>query len=246
VKTSVIGRDSTVLGFDTATADVAVAVTRRGEIVVERSLPADPGTRPRHAAELLGEVERAVDDVGGWERVDAIAVGIGPGSFTGLRIGIATARGLAQGVGRPVAGIGSLHALAEGIAEHPAGRERSRLAVIDARRGQVFAVLHDADGKRAWGPTVATPAEVAERVRSVPVAPLAAGDGAVRFRRDLEHAGAEVLPEDQAAHHLSARYVCLLAEGISPSAPHEIEPIYLRPPDAEIWLERDRSKSQRE
>jgi tRNA threonylcarbamoyladenosine biosynthesis protein TsaB len=240
-----IGPDSTVLGFDTATADVAVAVARGGEVLVDRSLPAEPGARPRHAADLLTEVERAAAAAGGWERVDAIAVGVGPGSFTGLRVGIATARGLAQGLGIRLAGIGSLDALARGIAEHPEGRRRPRLAVIDAKRGQVFAALHDANGERTWGPTVATPAETGGRVRSAPVTPLAAGDGAVRFRRDLEDAGAEVLPEGHAAHRLSARYVCLLAEGVTPSAPHEIEPTYLRPPDAEIWLERDRSKSRR-
>jgi tRNA threonylcarbamoyladenosine biosynthesis protein TsaB len=234
-----------VLGFDTATADVAVAVARGGEVLADRSVRAEPGARPRHAAELLAEVERAASAVGGWERVDAIAVGIGPGSFTGLRVGIATARGLAQGLGRGLAGIGSLDALALGIADHPDGRERPRLAAIDAKRGQVFAALHDATGERRWGPVVGGPAEIADRVRSVAATPLAAGDGALRFRRDLEQAGAEVLPEDQAAHHLSARYVCLLAEGVPPSAPDKIEPIYLRPPDAEIWRERDRSKSQR-
>jgi tRNA threonylcarbamoyladenosine biosynthesis protein TsaB len=221
-----------------------VAVTRGGEVLVDRGLAAEPGARPRHAAELLAEVERAASEVGGWERVDAIAVGIGPGSFTGLRVGIATARGLAQGLDTPVAGIGSLDALARGIAEHPEGRHRPRLAVIDAKRGQVFAALHDPSGARVWGPVVGSPGEIADRI-AANASPLAAGDGAVRFRRDLEHAGAEVLAEDQAAHHLSARHVCLLAEGVAPSAPDEIEPIYLRPPDAEIWRERDRSKSQR-
>ena len=240
-----IGSDSTVLGLDTATADVTVAVARGGEVLGERSLPGEPGARPRHAAELLGEVERAASEVGGWERIDAIAVGIGPGSFTGLRVGIATARGLAQGLGKGLVGVGSLDALARGIGEHPGGRGRPCLAVIDARRGQVFAALHDARGERQWGPVVAAPAELGDRVPSTAATPLAAGDGAVRFRRDLEHAGAEVLLEDQPAHHLSARHVCALADGVKVSAPHEIEPIYLRPPDAEIWRERDRSKSQR-
>jgi tRNA threonylcarbamoyladenosine biosynthesis protein TsaB len=235
-----------VLGFDTATADVAVAVARDGRALVERDLPGVPDSRPRHAAELLGEVEGAVDAVGGWEAIDAIAVGIGPGSFTGLRVGIATARGLGQGLGKPVAGIGSLDALARGIGEHPDARGRPRLAVIDAKRGQVFATVHDARGQRQWGPVVAAPEEIGDRARSRAVTPLAAGDGAVRFRRDLEHAGVEVLPEDQAAHHLSARNLCALAEGVTSSAPQEIEPIYLRPPDAEIWRERDRSKSQRD
>ncbi|HSJ17057.1 MAG TPA: tRNA (adenosine(37)-N6)-threonylcarbamoyltransferase complex dimerization subunit type 1 TsaB [Solirubrobacterales bacterium] len=231
--------------MDTATADVAVAIARDGEVLVDRSVPPEPGARPRHAAVLLAEVERAATAVGGWERVDAIAVGLGPGSFTGLRVGIATARGLAQGLGKRMAGICSLDVLARGIGEHPEGRGRPRLAVIDAKRGQVFAALHGAGGEREWGPAVAAPEEIGDRVPLAGRNPLAAGDGTVRFRRDLEHAGVEVLPEDQAAHHLSARHVCALAQEVPPSAPREIKPIYLRPPDAEIWRERDRSKPQR-
>ena len=241
---SLIARHSTVVGFDTATADLTVAVTRGGSPLAERLISTPAGSRPRHAAELLAEIERAVADAGGWERVELIAVGIGPGSFTGLRVGIATARALSQGLGKPLAGVCSLDALARGISEDPAAGGRPRLAVLDARRSEVFAVLHDPAGERLWGPLVAAPSALADRVASAEVAPLAAGDGAVRFRRDLEGAGAEVLPGDEPAHRLSARQVCLLAEDVAPSAPTEIKPIYLRPPDAEIWRERDRGQSQ--
>jgi tRNA threonylcarbamoyladenosine biosynthesis protein TsaB len=238
-----IARHTTVLGFDTATRDLTVALTRGQECLSERLLPAPSGDRPRHAAELLGEIERAAADSGGWDAVGLVAVGIGPGSYTGLRIGIATARALAQGTGKPLVGVGSLDALARGIGELPAAAGRSRLAVIDARRSEVFAALHDPDGKPVWGPVVAPAAALEERFSSLRASPLAAGDGAIRFRRDLEQAGAEVLPEDEPAHRLSARQVCILAGPMAPSAPSEIEPIYLRPPDAEIWRERDRGKS---
>ena len=221
---------------------MAVAVTRGVDRLSERLLPARPGSRPRHATELLGEIERAVGDAGGWDRIDLLAVGVGPGSFTGLRIGIATARALAQGLAMPVAGVPSLDALARGIAQRPAARDRPRLAVIDARRSEVFAALHGPAGEREWGPLVAAPAELADRVASLPVAPLAAGDGAVRFRRDLEGAGAEVPADEDVGHRLSARQVCLLAEDLAPSAPHEIKPIYLRPPDAQIWRQRVRGQ----
>jgi tRNA threonylcarbamoyladenosine biosynthesis protein TsaB len=238
-----IARHGAILGFDTATAVVAVAVTRSGECVAERSLASGSGSHPRHAAKLLGEIETAVESAGGWHEVDLLAVGLGPGSFTGLRVGIATARALAQARGLPVAGVPSLDALARGIGELPAAAERPRLAVIDAKRSQVFAALHGPDGRRVWGPLVTAPGELADRLGSPARPALAAGDGAVRFRRDLERAGAEVLPDEDAAHRLSGRHVCLLAEELAPSAPEEIKPIYLRPPDAEIWRERDRGES---
>jgi tRNA threonylcarbamoyladenosine biosynthesis protein TsaB len=238
---SVPGFD-TVLGFDTSMADVSVAIARGGECVVERTVATRAGRHPRHAAELLDKIEDAVAEAGGWDRVDLVAVGIGPGSFTGLRVGISTARAMGQALGKPLAGVGSLDALARGIAELPGAGGRPRLAVIDARRSQAFAALRDAAGRAVWGPVVETPAALAERVAALDASPLAAGDGALRFRRDLEDAGAEVLPEDEAAHRLSARHVCLLAQGVASSAPDEIKPIYLRPPDAETWRERDRGQ----
>jgi tRNA threonylcarbamoyladenosine biosynthesis protein TsaB len=237
-----IANQPTVVGFDTATADLAVAVIRNGETLRDRRIAPAPGARPRHAAELLPEIEHAAADAGGWERVDLIAVGVGPGSFTGLRVAIATARALGQGLGKPLAGVGSLDALGRGIAEHAAARDRPRLAVIDAKRTEAFAALWDPRGAPMWGPLVVAPAALAERVAALGSSPLAAGDGALRFRRDLEDAGAEVLAEDVAAHRLSARHVCLLAQGVAPSAPDEIKPIYLRPPDAKTWRERDRGQ----
>lgn len=229
--------EATTLAFDTATPDVAVAVARGGEALRDVRIGADG--RPRHATELLPEIERAASEVGGWEAIDRIAVGIGPGSFTGLRIGIATARGLAQGLSKPLVGVGTLDALGRGIALR-AGGGRPVLAVLDARRGQVFAALFESRGEPARAPFVASPAQLAERVAALPQAPLAGGDGSLRFRQDLVQAGAEVLPDADPGHRLSARHTAALADGLPESAPGEIRPIYLRPPDAQLWIERDR------
>jgi tRNA threonylcarbamoyladenosine biosynthesis protein TsaB len=234
-----------VVGFDTATDDVAVALARLGgpaasaELVSERSRGAVQGERPRHAAELLAELEAAVEQAGGWSGVDLIAVGVGPGSFTGLRIGVATARALAQALAKPVVPVGTLEALARGIGEHTRARGRGRLAVLDARRGQAFAALHGPGDERLWAPLVALPGELAERIAGLSQPPLAAGSGAIRFRDELEAAGAEVLPDAEPAHRVSARHTCLLAGAGTPARPDSIEPIYLRPPDADLWLERD-------
>jgi tRNA threonylcarbamoyladenosine biosynthesis protein TsaB len=231
-----------VAGFDTATDDVAVALVRSGPsagVVAERRTGVAGGERPRHAAELLAELEAVVEPAGGWPAVDLLAVGIGPGSFTGLRVGVATARGLAQALGTPVVPVGTLAALARGIGEHPGAEGRTRLAVLDARRGQAFAALHGPADEELWAPLVALPGELAERVAELPQAPLAAGSGAIRFRDELEAAGAEVLPDAEQPHRVSAPQICRLALAGTPARPESIEPIYLRPPDAELWLERD-------
>jgi tRNA threonylcarbamoyladenosine biosynthesis protein TsaB len=235
-----------MLGIDTATPDVAVAATAGGRCVAERSVAPVPGGRPRHTTALLSTIEEVVLEVGGWERIGAIAVGIGPGSFTGLRIGIATARALAQGSGRPLCGVESLASLALGIGD-PGGATRAgegsppalRLAVIDARRGEAFAALYGESPAAIWGPMVESPGALAARLVGLDPPPMAAGDGALRFREELEAAGARVLPDADPAHRLSARNVCLLAATPAERV-EDIRPLYLRQPDAQLWLERDR------
>jgi tRNA threonylcarbamoyladenosine biosynthesis protein TsaB len=228
-----------ILGIDTATADAAVAVTIAGEVASEhRAGPVDG--RPRHASMLLAEVEAAVASAGGWELVDRLAVGVGPGSFTGLRVGIATARALAQARELPLAGIGSLAALARGIGER-AG-DRARLPLIDARRGEIFAALFGPAGEELWAPMVLAPELLAERLAELSHTPMAGGDGSLRFRDQLESAGGEVLPDADPAHRMAARHICALAGGVEPGRPSDVRPTYLRRPDAEVWREqRNRS-----
>lgn len=230
-----------VLGIDTSTVSAAVGLTRGGEPVREVSVPPDDDGRPRHSQALLGEIERCVEAGGGWEAVERIAVGIGPGSFTGLRIGIATARGLAQARAVPIVPVGTLAALARGISAAPEAQGHGLLPVVDARRGEAFAALYDHDGVELWAPRVAPPNELAERVAELDSTPLAAGDGALRFAAELEAAGAAVAPPGDEVHRVAARHVCALGEEATEASPEAIVPLYLRPPDAKRWLERDRN-----
>ncbi|MGZ5316196.1 MAG: tRNA (adenosine(37)-N6)-threonylcarbamoyltransferase complex dimerization subunit type 1 TsaB [Solirubrobacterales bacterium] len=230
---------SAVLGMDTATGVLAVAVAVDGEVLRETATGPGEDGRPRHSALLLREVEVCVERAGGWGRIDRIAVGVGPGSFTGLRIGISTARALAQARSLPLAPVGTLAALAAAIREGAGDTAAPALPVLDARRGQVFAALHGPDGDELWEPAVLAPGDLAARVRQLGESPLAAGDGSLRFAAELAAAGALVAPPDDAAHRVAARHVCALGEAAEASPPELVWPTYLRPPDADKWLERD-------
>ena len=135
----------------------------------------------------------------------------------------------------------SLEALAIGIgAEHP-GRER--LALIDARRGEAFGALYDASGTVIWEPFVASPEDLGRRLAERPLGPLAAGDGSLRFRQELEAVNVEILPGTDPAHRIAARHLCAAARGAEPVPLADIVPTYLRRPDAEIWREQqDRNR----
>lgn len=228
------GDATVVVGFDTSTEDTAVCAAR-GERVLHESLiglGADGG--PRHSTALLAELERAVAAAGGWAAVGSIAVGTGPGSFTGLRIGVATARALSAGLGLPATGVCTLDTIGRALDE--AGGDAPRLALLDARRGELFAALYAPGGERLWGPLVKSPARLAARLASLPRPPLAAGSGAVRFRDEL---GVEAPDEADPVHRVAARHVCALAAAGGAGGSGPPSPIYLRPPDAERWRERD-------
>lgn len=217
----------TLLGLDTSTAAASACVLRAdGEWFEVAPPPERLGRPPAHASELMPAVAEVMSraDVG-WGDLDAIAVGVGPGMFTGLRIGIATARGLARGSGLPLRPVSSLAALAAGI-ESPL-----RLPLIDARRGEVFGALYEGD-ERVWPPVAIPPEELVRRLRDDGFAPLAAGDGSVRFREVLEKAGIQVEPDDSEAHVVRALHVCRLGAGAPEAPPEAVLPDYLRDPDA--------------
>jgi len=191
--------------MDSATARAVCGVVLDGRVVAAAS--AEGGHAAQRSLVLVDEVlARARLEASELSRV---VVGCGPGSFTGLRIGIATARGLALGLGVPCEGVSTLAALA---AAAPGA-----LALIDARRGELFTL--DAAGDEV----VAQPGDVAARSAGA----LCVGDGALRYRSLLEAAGAVVPPDDDPRHAPGPATLAELAAG----AP--AEPIYVRRPDAE-------------
>ena len=215
-----------VLALDTATPDTAVALIATGIESLEAADRRQPGERPRHPEQALALAHGLLAEAGlGWPDVDRIAVGTGPGSFTGLRVGIATARALALAANAELTGVSSLRALAEPATA--ANASRPVLAVLDARRGEAFAASYPNDPTPSVLQPDALPAKAPENA-------LAVGDGAVRFRAILEAAGAEVPGDDSPLHRISALATARLGAVAAPAAPDTVVPEYLRLPDAEL------------
>jgi tRNA threonylcarbamoyladenosine biosynthesis protein TsaB len=220
-----------VLGMDTATPSTAVALWGPDGPAVERRDDPGEGRRPAHGPRLLELVEAVLEAAGAsWTDVARLAVGVGPGGFTGLRLGIATARALAQGRGLELAAVSSLAALAAGARDAAAGR--TVLAAIDARRGEVFAAAWH-DGEPVLEAAAIAPADLAAQLGTGTLAaPLAVGDGAVRYAGELALAGAVVPPQDAPEHRLSALHVCRLGAVADPVERDALLPDYRREPDA--------------
>ncbi|MGH2876263.1 MAG: tRNA (adenosine(37)-N6)-threonylcarbamoyltransferase complex dimerization subunit type 1 TsaB, partial [Solirubrobacteraceae bacterium] len=225
-----------LLGFDTATSATAVALldSATGAVHARRDDPA-PGVRPRHTTRLLALIAEVMRDAGtGWGAIDRIAVGTGPGTFTGLRIGVATARALARARDVELVGISTLHALALAAADEARPEEGTVAAVIDARRGELFAAawgIEDVavpDGEPLLAPAAFAPDELLARMRALGPGLLAAGDGASAQARALQDAGVRIADENgvcAAAHcRLAAR------ESVASGSPDAVLPDYLRAP----------------
>jgi tRNA threonylcarbamoyladenosine biosynthesis protein TsaB len=216
-----------VLAFDTATTSTVVGLLAAdGSLVEARHDPLLDG-RPEHASRLLPLVHEVVED---WDAVERMGVGTGPGSFTGLRIGVATARALAQARGLPLVGVSTLVVLARRLA---AEFEGTSLAVLDARRGEAFAAAWRG-GEAVLAPAALRPDALAARAAALPPPVRAAGDGSVHFRDELQAAGAEVPDDSSALHRISARTLCETAAEAAEDRPGTVLPDYLRLPDAEI------------
>lgn len=237
----------TTLALDTATRVTTVALCPQGSDPLEARDDPPAGARPRHATHLLPLAADVLARAGAtWADVDRVAIGVGPGTFTGLRIGLASARAIAQARRIPLVGISTLASLALGAwpAAEAAGCDLL-VAVIDARRHEVFAaawpllggdpdhVLTD-PASAVMAPCAVRPQALAEQLAVHPGRALAVGDGAVAFRGELERIGALVADDTSDAHRVTARNHCRLARLLPDAAPGEVTPEYLRVPDAEL------------
>lgn len=230
-----------ILGLDTATADTAVGLLSDTEglplALARRHEPA-PGDRPGHAAELLGLAAAVLHEASlTWGAVDRIAVGVGPGTFTGLRIGVASARALAQAAGCQLAGVSTLRALAEAAA----GADGTPVvACVDARRGELY-VAAWAGGRQLLPAQAVAPAALPGLLAAVdglPPRPPAVGDGAVRYRELLQDALA-IPPDADPLHHVDGLAVCRVARYAPATARDELLPEYVRSPDAVRTADRE-------
>ena len=231
-----------ILAFDTATPATTVALSGVDNVIFTARHDPLPGERPGHATQLLPLVARVLERAGvGWAEVDRIAVGIGPGTFTGLRIGIATARAVARARGIPLVGVSTLQSLAmarPGPDAAPAVLD-TLLAVLDARRGEVFAASWRTDEAGDFDsalllPRALAPEALADLVEPLGPSTLAVGDRAIAFREVLERSGSFIPEDDSPLHKVTATNHCRLADHLEGGVPDEVRPDYLRAPDAEI------------
>jgi tRNA threonylcarbamoyladenosine biosynthesis protein TsaB len=230
----------TILSIATSTAQVGVALSGPEGLVGAVTLRVG-----RRHGEVLAPTIDSLARVCGVDlaHIELVAVDVGPGLFTGLRVGVATAKALASGLGIPLAGCSSLDLLA-----HPHRRDgRTIVSVVDARRSEVFWAVYTASGYKASGdamvreegPFVSPPAELAERLPEMfggPGGVLLAGDGARRYAEVFAQPNVEVAPQE--FDHPSAEVLAALAPDLEAGPPEVLAPLYLRGADVRIGWER--------
>lgn len=231
-----------LLAFDTATRATAVALqAAEGKTALEARDDPPSDARPRHTVCLLALIDELLERSGtSWAQIERIAVGIGPGTFTGLRVGIATARALGQVLEAPLVPVSTLESLALSVPLDDSLAE-SVVSVVDARRGEVFAAawsLNEGGRTPLFGVRALKPEDLARLLRDhehlVPGRTVAVGDGAVAFREVLEASGVAIPDDDSECHRVTAVNHCRLAWSLPACHPGDVHPCYVRLPDAEL------------
>jgi tRNA threonylcarbamoyladenosine biosynthesis protein TsaB len=229
-----------ILALDTSSAGGSAAIVRDGALAIERAGDASRthGERlPRELMALLDDADVALHDV------DRFAVAVGPGSFTGLRIGIATIQGLALAQGKLVVPVSTFEALANGDGLMPAFRLKAEATGvwIDAHRGEVFATLYAADGSVLHAGTSLTPEATFDAwTPHLPGSAIRfAGDGAVKYRAIIEARLGSAAGIPAAVPALAGAIATIAArEPDRAVRPHAVVPLYVRRPDAELARDR--------
>ena len=226
-----------IIGFDTATQATVVACLdpASGEVAFRDAGEAPRRERARHTSDLLPAIEQAAAAAGGWAEVSRLAVGVGPGTFTGIRIGVVTGKALAIAHGCELAAVQTPHAIGARAARE---LDRACCAVLDGKRSEVFACMVASEGQIEWGPVVCSPPELAERLDAEGFDGPLAGEGAELYANELVGPSARIRP-DTSLDPIDPAEVCRIGAGAPPVRPGELEPVYLRRPDAERWIARD-------
>ncbi len=217
-----------LLAFDTATTGCSAAIWRDGAIVTRRGARMERGQSEALVPMIRETMTAAAME---FDALDAVAVTIGPGAFTGLRIGLATARGIALAAGIPCLGVTTLETIAGATSESERSG-RTILVVLDAKRRDVYAQAFDAAGRPVSEPTAVDPARLVERVPQGDI--LLAGDAAAIVEPLLTAAGRDVrvsassIPDCAAIAGIAA---ARWRPGDRPPAPR---PLYLRAPDVTL------------
>lgn len=209
-----------ILAVDTSTPQVTAGIVRDGETVAEK-LHLDARA---HNEVLVPLIQQCLTDSGvAATELDAVVVGCGPGPFTGLRVGMATAASFADALGIPCYGICSLDALAGGVGDE--------LVVTDARRREVYFAAYR-DGQRVFGPAVAKPADVMELLKEE-LAAEAADFAPSQARGSLSHIE-QITGLEVAAEQVFPTPTDMVEAVDFDSAPGPLVPLYLRRPDAVV------------
>ena len=217
-------RPDSLLAFDCAGAACSAAVWRDGAVVAHHHEAMARG----HSERLVPMIDTVMRESGlSYEALDAIAVTCGPGGFTGVRIGLATARGLALASGRPLLGFSNFAVLAEAVPEAELSG-RTLAVVLDAKRADLFFQTFATKGAAEGEPGAALPDELDKLLPPGPV--LLAGDAASQAVAALEAAGRDVRTAS-AAGAADAADLAGLAARLEPGQSAPTRPIYLRPPD---------------
>ncbi|MDP3898945.1 MAG: tRNA (adenosine(37)-N6)-threonylcarbamoyltransferase complex dimerization subunit type 1 TsaB [Mesorhizobium sp.] len=216
-----------LLAIDTASTLCAACVYDTADETVLGRAAVDIGKG--HAEALMDIIAEALEGAGCWyPDIGAIAVSVGPGSFTGIRVGVSAARGLSLALKVPAHGVTTLSAIAEAARESFPGRRI--IAAIDARRGELYVEDHARDGRLAVGPMIVNVEDAASLTDGD--LPVLAGSGAAVIQAAAEASGSAVA-YDLAAPGATADiaiYARLAASGSVFGSPPK--PIYLRAPDA--------------